>query len=291
MEWRKQSKKMSISRRFDLYNEDCVVSFASEGDERIHMPLCGVTDCLPGYRIARRDSLEWVFECVVRGKGYLRVDGQEYRPKAGDVYIVNFGSDHEYGSDDDDPWEKIWFNVRGTLVEDLVRIYNLESTRYLPNCGMEAVFRECLQLMRGNPERAHETATLVTHRLLYHLSRAIAERGRIPEAARRLKHLLDENVASAVSLGELAERYGKSVSQAHRIFRAAYGASPYAYVLERRLELAKVMLANSAATVKDIAGRTGFSDPYYFSNLFKRKFGVAPRHFRQGCPRLRVESS
>ncbi|MEI3006183.1 MAG: AraC family transcriptional regulator [Victivallales bacterium] len=43
------------------------------------------------------------------------------------------------------------------------------------------------------------------------------------------------------------------------------------------MELAMLMLRNTRKTIKEIAFELNFSDPYYFSNLFKRKYGISPR--------------
>lgn len=274
---------MSITRIFDDFNEECIVCFESEGDERIFMPLCGITDCRPDYRIERKDSCEWVFEYMISGEGTFRSGKNIYTPKAGDVYIAHFGSNHEYRTSGDNPWKKIWFNIRGTLVSDLMRIYDMERIEYMPGCpGLERVFRECLESMRENPDDAHETATLATHKLLYHLSLAAHDMKPAPgNAVIRAKKILDENICGNISVSGLAQECGKSPSQITRLFCDAYGTTPYKYFLDRKLELAKVMLDNSDRLVKEIAEQLGFDDAYYFSNLFKRKFGKSPEAFRK----------
>ena len=271
---------MSILRKFDRFNEECIVCFENEGDEHIFMPLCGVTDCLPGYRIRRKDSPEWVFEYIVSGRGTYRCGDRVYHPGKGDLYIAAFGSDHEYASDDADPWHKIWFNVRGTLVQNLMYYYQLENVKYLSNCGLETVFREGLASMRENCDNAKETSMLVVSRLIYQIAEALHGKRKVSATALRLKQLLDEKITFGGNFAEAVCSFPYSASQLARIFKAAYGETPYAYLLARRLEVARVMLRNSAFSVKEIAARTGFSDPYYFSNLFKRKFGKAPRFFR-----------
>ena len=45
-----------------------------------------------------------------------------------------------------------------------------------------------------------------------------------------------------------------------------------------------LMLRNTRKTIKEIAFELNFSDPYYFSNLFKRKYGISPRKAREDSP-------
>lgn len=78
------------------------------------------------------------------------------------------------------------------------------------------------------------------------------------------------------------------VSERHlaRIFAAENGEPPSQYILARRLELARSILADphrSATPVGAIAGRTGFASQSYFSRAFKARFGVTPLQVRRAA--------
>lgn len=66
-------------------------------------------------------------EYIFSGSGTLNYLGTEYHPKEGDVYMLEYGYDHEYYSDAREPWKKIWFNAAGPLVGELVRTYRLNG--------------------------------------------------------------------------------------------------------------------------------------------------------------------
>lgn len=268
---------MSILRKFENFNEECVVFWKDEGNARLSMRLCGITHCMPDYHITRTNSFECVFEAIVSGKGVFRVGKNEYHPKAGDVYIAHIGSDHYYRTDPKDPWVKIWFNVCGTLVDELLGLYHLNNVNYLQGVHLEDVFRSCLDSMRNNLDNSHETATLVTHRLIYHIARAAAtsDRPRVKEAE-VMKQYIDERVTGNLDLDEMSAMIGKSQSQCRRIFSSAFGLPPYRYFLNRKLELARIMLERSTKSIKEIADELEFADQYYFSNLYKQHFGHAP---------------
>lgn len=276
---------MSIIRKFDQFNEECVVAFSSEGDERLHMPLCGITRCLPGYRIRRNISREYVFEYIIRGKGVYRTGEQVFYPEADDIYIAHAGSTHEYHTDNSDCWEKIWFNVQGSLAAELMHSYRLDDVYYLHESGLHDLFAESLACMRKNLENAYEAATMTVHRLIYHISRQYhgAGTGKNPLAL-EMKRWMDQKICAPVSLEEMSRRFGFSVSQTIRIFQQEYDETPYRYFLKKKLELAMLMLRNTRKTIKEIAFELNFSDPYYFSNLFKRKYGISPRKAREDSP-------
>ncbi len=67
-----------------------------------------------------------------------------------------------------------------------------------------------------------------------------------------------------------------------RAFKSETGQSLHQYRLQVRLSRAKLLLKNSDSSVEEIARQTGFEDPYYFSQIFKRKMGVTPTSWRKG---------
>ena len=273
---------MSIICKRDLFQEDMVVLSSQEGDELVRMTMCGVTDYPGNYSIRRQNSGIWVFEYVSRGKGYFFTDGKRYYPEEGDVYIVKQASNHEYGCSKDDHWRKIWFNFTGTLVRELLKSYSIDDIDIIHNCqDLEPVFTECLKEMQDNPDEAHLHSTLVLHKLIYHISRHIhSEQNKCNDVAAKLKSRLDKEVCSGVTLSEIIGSFPLSESQLIRKFKEAYNCTPYAYLLNCRLELAKSMLLNTTYTVAHISRITGFSNQYYFSSLFRKKFGISPSGYR-----------
>ena len=64
------------------------------------------------------------------------------------------------------------------------------------------------------------------------------------------------------------------------VFREATGVAPHRYVLERRVDRAKVLLRQSDLPITEIADRVGCSSHSHFSVLFNRVTGLTPRQFR-----------
>ena len=273
---------MSIICKRKLFQEDMVVLSGQEGDELVRMTMCGVTDYPGNYSIRRKNSSVWVFEYVCRGKGYYFTDGKKYYPEEGDVYIVKQMSDHEYGCSKDDHWHKIWFNFTGTLVGELLKSYSIDDIDIIHGCReLEPVFMECLKEMQDNPDNAHLHSTMVLHKLVFHISKHVHSRNeKSSDIAVKLKLRLDREICSGVTLSEIISSFPLSESQLIRKFKEAYKCTPYAYLLNSRLDLAKSMLLNTTYSVSHISGVTGFSNPYYFSALFKKKFGESPIAFR-----------
>ena len=61
-----------------------------------------------------------------------------------------------------------------------------------------------------------------------------------------------------------------------REFKRYYGVTPYQYILDRKIAVARRLLLVTNMKVFEISAQLGFSDEYYFSDLFKAKTGVSP---------------
>lgn len=103
----------------------------------------------------------------------------------------------------------------------------------------------------------------------------------IPEICR----WIDANLAGPVTGERLVTLSGYGRSRFFALFTAATGMSPNAYVVRRRIERAKELLATRPdETVASVARRCGFRSAAFFCNTFRRLTGKTPTAFRQAAP-------
>jgi AraC-like DNA-binding protein len=98
-------------------------------------------------------------------------------------------------------------------------------------------------------------------------------------AFRIREHLLDAGSAAA-SIEEIAADCGLSRWQATRRFRQAFGVSPYRYLLMRRLDHARRLLA-AGTELAQAALEAGFADQAHLTRRFRQAFGMAPGAWRR----------
>lgn len=100
----------------------------------------------------------------------------------------------------------------------------------------------------------------------------------------RAKDLADSRFADALGVDDLAKAAGLSRAHFSRAFRRAFGESPHAYLLTRRLERAAAMLRNTDRGVADICAAVGLTSVGSFTTSFKRMFGKTPTAYRASFP-------
>jgi AraC family transcriptional regulator, arabinose operon regulatory protein len=92
----------------------------------------------------------------------------------------------------------------------------------------------------------------------------------------QIRHHLDHQYATEVSLPELAAMVHYSPCHLNLLFRQQIGIPIRQYLLKARLTKAEKLLKNTDMEIKQIAYSVGFKDPLYFSRLFRRFYGVSP---------------
>ena len=81
-------------------------------------------------------------------------------------------------------------------------------------------------------------------------------------------------LACVVELSKLSQRrFGD-------IFKQHFGTTPGGYIISKKIDYAKQLLALGYLPVAEVAEMSGFSDVYYFSKMFKQEVGVAPGKFK-----------
>jgi AraC-like DNA-binding protein len=96
----------------------------------------------------------------------------------------------------------------------------------------------------------------------------------------RCKSLIDAHAERLGGLADLSREAGMDVSSICRLFRRFQGASPYQYLLRRKMNLAAELLMDRGCLVKEAAQLVGFSDPFHFARCFKAVHGVPPSAVR-----------
>jgi AraC-like DNA-binding protein len=100
----------------------------------------------------------------------------------------------------------------------------------------------------------------------------------------RAKDLADARYFERVRVADMARIAGLSRAHFSREFRRAFGESPHAYLLTRRLERAAAQLRRTDRSVAEICFSVGLQSVGSFTTSFKRTYGLSPTAYRAAFP-------
>jgi AraC-like DNA-binding protein len=100
----------------------------------------------------------------------------------------------------------------------------------------------------------------------------------------RAKDLADSRYFEPLGVDDLSNAAGLSRAHFSREFRRAFGESPHAYLLTRRLERAAALLRNTDRSVADVCFSVGLQSVGSFTTSFTRTYGRSPTAYRASFP-------
>lgn len=146
----------------------------------------------------------------------------------------------------------VWAHVEGSTVNDL----------FMDCVGIAIVTR----LLSREIHATRKAQRAVTELPRWRLKRAI--------------EYIDAHLSDPIGLEDIALSTGLTRMHFAAQFRAATGMSPHNYLLQRRVEMAQVLLATTELSVLDIALDTGFRSQAHFTTVFKQRVGETPARYR-----------
>nr|WP_272509815.1 AraC family transcriptional regulator [Paenibacillus chitinolyticus] len=97
----------------------------------------------------------------------------------------------------------------------------------------------------------------------------------------RVSNYMQEYYDQSLTIASLAEQNNVNRNRLSYVFRTHAGMGPAEYLLKYRLNMAQRMLFTSDVPVQQIAQAVGIADPFYFSRVFKKQFGISPTKYRE----------
>jgi AraC-like DNA-binding protein len=100
----------------------------------------------------------------------------------------------------------------------------------------------------------------------------------------RARDLADARYAEEIGVDDMARAAGLSRAHFSREFKRAFGESPHAYLLTRRLERAAALLRTTDRSVSDVCFSVGLRSLGSFTTSFARTYGLSPAAYRDSFP-------
>jgi len=242
--------------------------------ERLMMPSEGGKG-----RVLRDYALVYLTD----GHGSFRGhDSNWRRVGAGDVLVCFPGIWHDYHASPSCGWTSRWILLNGELanqwcMQDILCVDTPVLHVGVHNEIVEG-FDRLLEIGRACPPYANQIQAGLTMEIWALIQKFHQNRN---QRARQAPRIVDDalsfmrkNSAQEIDFEAFSKKMGVGYRHFRRLFQEATGLAPHQYLLNLRLNHAKRLLGT--LPVSEVAAEVGFTDPLYFSRIFKRKVGVAP---------------
>ena len=218
---------------------------------------------------------------VTGGEGELTFFGKSYAIGEGDIFFVM--SAKEYVLCNRGGLKFIYITFIGSRVHPLTERLRLDSDTPVL-IGYSALIPFWLESI----ERAEKyNSDLVSQAVLYYTLSYIAadsaekmstmQKG---DTMEEIKRYVDEHYTeSELSLSSVACRFGYNPKYLSEKFRRTMRIGLNKYITELRMQCAVNLIREGRYSVAQAAESSGYSDPLYFSKVFKKHFGVSPRDY------------
>lgn len=217
------------------------------------------------------------------GSGYLRYDGKEVKMSAGNVYIVPAELEFEYGCNDKETMEKIFFHISVMTIEsyDILSktkgIYQLS----LADAGCEEIFdiykNEDYVSMLKVKMMLYQTVSTFIDKFKFD----VMPLNKYSELVKNTMKYVRKNTRVTLSVDEIAKEMFVSQSKLRNVFKNETGITLGKYIDDMIFYRAKRLLGNRKFSIGEISSNLGFCDQFYFSRRFKEKYGKTPSEYRR----------
>lgn len=164
----------------------------------------------------------------------------------------------------------------------------IESMVYFENSAIRQTMSKIDQTMKDNQPFSnlyldHLGMSAVLELLsLEHSSGEQPGGGHLTQGQLRLvREFVMDNIGGDITIEQMAKVLGLSKFYFSRLFLASAGVSPYRYVMQCRVEVAKGELGSSKHPIKSVARSLGFNNASQFSQFFKKEVGMTPLRYRK----------
>lgn len=261
--------------------------------EALETVVCGGREqCSPAYRIERNTFKFYSIEFVSSGRGTLTMHGQTFPLRPGAIYCYGPRTRHIIQTDPDAPMLKHFVDFTGSALTGLLKNTAFHKGRPL-FVSKPFRIRSILEnlIATGNTESRNRDALCVL--LLRQLILSADDSAMDAEAAfspawqtyMRCRQYMERNFLEITTIYDAAAACFVDPAYLARLFKRFAEESPLQLLTRLKMSKAADLLSAGELLIKQVGEEVGFADPYHFSRVFKRVYGIPPETFSRAARR------
>lgn len=209
-----------------------------------------------------------LLHCVISGKGTYTCGGKSYPVTAGQIFRILPEEVTTYKADRENPWYYCWIGFDGTLSEKMAELP--------PVFSVSDHFVRRIRSLAEQREVSEYRLSALLFQLYDELFSADKPLGN--NYVRMIREHIDITYMNRIRIEDLAEQLHLNRRYLTRLFHEETGMSIREYLLQTRMRAAAEYL-QSGLSVGETAARCGYEDMFLFSKLFKKTYGISPKHW------------
>ena len=226
---------------------------------------------------------------IVGGTGQFLIEDQAFPVGANNLVIINPNVLHTEDSLNAQPLEYIVLGIEGielaTTAISNGRFCFLDQFESAEVSGcLRNILRETEQKHTGYEDVCQAYMEILIIRLMRSIALAVPSESQVISVNRQcaaVRRYIDLHFKEALTLEQLAEEGHMNKFYLSHAFKREFGVSPINYMISKRIEESKYLLAETDLSMTQIAQLLGFSSLSYFSQVFRRTQSVTPMEYRQ----------
>jgi len=231
---------------------------------------------------------------IVGGKGQFLIEDQLHPVSANNLVIINPNVSHTEVSLNAQPLEYIVLGIEGVELatgentdgnyDILDHFESMEISSCLRN-----ILREMEQKNTGYEDVCQAYMEILIIRLMRNTALAVPTESQVVSGNRQcasVKRYIALHFKEALTLEQLAEDAHMNKYYLSHAFKREYSISPINYMVTKRIEESKYLLAETDLSMSQIAQLLGFSSLSYFSQVFRRTQATTPMEYRQSTKNM-----
>lgn len=233
------------------------------------------------YSKEKRDYYTMAF--ILSGSAEYNFLNQKCIVKPGDIIFLDKNSSYCSKVVSKEDWEHLVISFKTSTDNDISKLPLKTVNKTAHISRFNELFYEAYNVWSriGTAYKIH-TKSIVS-KILYELIKENISHFFGSDAThltvRKILDYMEENYSKKITIEDLAELSGYSVSHFARVFKEVYSISPIQYLNHIRITHAKNLIKSKQHTITQIAQKCGFTNVYYFSYYFKKVTGVSPKEY------------
>jgi AraC family transcriptional regulator, arabinose operon regulatory protein len=248
--------------------------------------ICRVNVCAPDWHETDCMYAYNKFYYFLEGEATLVIQGDEYHPQPGELFMIPANTRHTYFHNIQKPVYKYWCHFDFTLNEGQKLVYHKDEINcLLPRPEVTAIFDKFVNLdVSNNP-----LDTLVEKSALLELLKLFLENvnyksilhEKTSDFICQINDLINKNIKNEITLKQMADVFHLHPNYFIQYFKKHFSVTPIEYVNSIKLQRAAQLLThNHDKSINQVAYEVGFNDYRYFTRLFKKKYGLTPSSYK-----------